>query len=203
MLKSNDLYWDSKLNIKTMIFDYMEEDYQNYGYDPTPYIVLEELIKLDLIKKEDIIVDYGCGKGRIGFFLNNQIGCKVVGIDHSERLLKMATKNLESYGDNGDIKFIHSKAEEYLPTDANYFYFFNPFSTKIFRQVLRKIEESKENNPREILIFFYYSTVEYKIYLPTEPRLELIKSIDFTEEMINDQVPAKLDIFKFKIYKDL
>ena len=203
MLKSNDLYWDSKLNIKTMIFDYMEEDYQNYGYDPTPYIVLEELVKLDLIKKEDIIVDYGCGKGRIGFFLNNQIGCKVVGIDHSERLLKMATKNLESYGDNGDIKFIHSEAEEYLPTDANYFYFFNPFSTKIFRQVLRKIEESKENNPREILIFFYYSTVEYKIYLPTEPRLELIKSIDFTEEMINDQVPAKLDIFKFKIYKDL
>ena len=161
MLKSNDLYWDSKLNIKTMIFDYMEEDYQNYGYDPTPYIVLEELIKLDLIKKEDIIVDYGCGKGRIGFFLNKQIGCKVVGIDHSERLLKMATKNLESYGDNGDIKFIHSKAEEYLPTDANYFYFFNPFSTKIFRQVLRKIEESKENNPRDILIFFYYSTVEY------------------------------------------
>lgn len=203
MLKSNDLYWDSKLNIKTMIFDYMEEDYQNYGYDPTPYIVLEELVKLDLIKKEDIIVDYGCGKGRIGFFLNNQIGCKVVGIDHSERLLKMANKNLESYGDNDDIKFIHSKAEEYLPTDANYFYFFNPFSTKIFRQVLRKIEESKENNPREILIFFYYSTVEYKIYLPTEPRLELIKSIDFTEEMINDQVPAKLDIFKFKIYKYL
>lgn len=200
MTKSNDLYWDSKLNIQTMVFDYMEEDYQNYGYDPTPYIVLEELIKLNLIKKEDIVIDYGCGKGRIGFFLNNQIGCKVIGVDHSERLLEMANKNLESYGDNGYIKFVNSKAEEYLPIDANCFYFFNPFSTKIFRQVLNRIGKSKENNPREILIFFYYSTVEYKIYLPTEPRLELIKSIDFTEEMINDRVPAKLDIFRFKIY---
>ena len=41
-----DEKWDLKLNIKTCEFDYMEEDYQNYGYDPTPYIVLEELVKL-------------------------------------------------------------------------------------------------------------------------------------------------------------
>ena len=201
MDKSNDLRWDSKLNIKTCVFDYMEEDYQNYGYDPTPYIVLEEVTKSNLIKEEDVLVDYGCGKGRVGFFLNNQIGCKVVGIDHSERLLGMANKNLESYGDNGDISFIHYKAEEYVPDDANCFYLYNPFSTKIFRQVLRRIEESKRDNPREILIFFYYSTVEYKIYLPTEPRLELIKSIEFSEEVINDRVPAKLDIFRFKFYQ--
>lgn len=199
MSKSNDLFWDSKLNIKTMSFDYMEEDYQNYGYDPTPYIVLEKLIKLNLLKKEDIIIDYGCGKGRVGFFLNNQIGCKVIGVDHSKRLLNMANENLEYYGNNGRIVFIHSKAENYIPNDANCFYLYNPFSTKIFNQVLKRIAKSKKDNPREILIFFYYSTVEYKIYLPTEPRLELIKSIKFSEDEINDRVPAKLDVFRFKI----
>lgn len=203
MQNSEEYNWDEKLNVFTEIFDYFEEDYQNYGYDPTPYIVLEELIQLDILTKDDVVVDYGCGKGRIGFFLNNQVGCKVIGIDHSERLLKVANKNLERYGGSEDIIFIHSKAEEYVPDEANCFYFFNPFSSKIFRQVLRRIEESYERYPRNILIFFYYSTIEYKTYLPTEPRLELIKSVEFSEEKIRDRVPAKLSIFNFHPLKNI
>ncbi|MBQ6220234.1 MAG: methyltransferase domain-containing protein [Methanosphaera sp.] len=202
MRDSYNLNWDSKLNIYTEIFDYFEEDYQNYGYDPTPYVVLEELIKLDMLKKDDVLVDYGCGKGRIEFFINNQVGCKVIGIDHSERLLKVARNNLNNYGDTDDIIFIHSKAEYYNPDEANYFYFFNPFSTKIFRQVLRRIEESYKKNPREIIIFFYYSTIEYKTYLPTEARLELIKTINFSEEMINDRIPAILSVFRFRLNEE-
>lgn len=190
--------WDSVLNVYTEIFDYFEADNENYGYDPTPYIVLERILELNLLKKEDVIVDYGCGKGRIEFFLNKNIGCKVIGIDHSKRLLKVATNNLERYGDNGEITFVHSKAEEYNPQNANCFYFFNPFSTNIFKQVLKRIEESEENNPREILIFFYYSTKEYEEYLPSEPKLEPIKSLHFSEEEILDRTPFKLNIYRFK-----
>ena len=65
-------------------------------------------------------------------------------------------------------------------------------------KVEKRIEESKERNPREILIFFYYSTIEYITYLPTERRLELIKSVHFSEEVILDRVPAKLDVFRLK-----
>ena len=71
--QSYNKQWDEKLKIYTNIFDYFEEDYQNYGYDPTPYVVLEALVNMGLIKKEDMVVDYGCGKGRIEFFLNNQV----------------------------------------------------------------------------------------------------------------------------------
>ena len=162
---------------------------------------MEDLIKLDLLKKDDVIVDYGCGKGRIGFFLNSQVGCKVIGIDHSERLLEIANENLKQYENSEDIIFINSKAEDYVPNEANCFYLFNPFSTKIFRQVLEKIEHSYEKHPRDILILFYYSTIEYKLYLPTEPRLELIKSLHFSEEKINNDMPAKLSIFRFRPIK--
>lgn len=201
MQNSNDLSWDKKLNVSTEIIDYSNEDDENYGYDPTPYVVLEDLIKLDLLKKDDVIVDYGCGKGRIGFFLNSQVGCKVIGIDHSERLLEIANENLKQYENSEDIIFINSKAEDYVPNEANCFYLFNPFSTKIFRQVLEKIEHSYEKHPRDILILFYYSTIEYKLYLPTEPRLELIKSLHFSEEKINNDMPAKLSIFRFRPIK--
>ena len=176
MQNSYDLNWDSKLNISTESVDYSEEDLQNYGYDPTPYVVLERLASLKILKKEDVVVDYGCGKGRIGFFINSQVGCRVIGIDHSEKLLEEA--------DN-------------VPDGANRFYFFNPFSTRIFSEVLKRIEESFKRNPRDILIFFYYSTIEYKLYLPTQPRLELIESLYFSEEEINNSASAKLDIFRF------
>lgn len=201
MQDSNDLMWDGKLNISSGSVDYSNEDSQNYGYDPTPYVVLEELVRLDLLKKEDIVVDYGCGKGRIGFFLNDQIGCRVIGIDHDERLLETAKRNLEQY-ESDDVVFIYSKAEEYNPDGANRFYFFNPFSTRIFSEVLKRIEESYEKSPRDILIFFYYSTIEYKLYLPTEPRLELIESLYFTGEKINSPQDAKLDIFRFHSLKE-
>lgn len=198
MQDSKDLNWDEKLNVDTEIFDFSEEDYQNYGYDPTPYIVLERLVQLDILNSEDVVVDYGCGKGRIGFFINSQVGCRIIGVDHSERLLEMANKNLESYGDNGEIVFVHSKAENFIPDEANRFYLFNPFSTKIFRWVLKRIEESFRKNPRDILIFFYYSTIEYRMYLPTEPRLELVESVDFAADEINDTVDARLSVFRFR-----
>lgn len=189
--------WDKKLNISTESVDYSDEDNQNYGYDPTPYIVLERLVELDILKKDDVVVDYGCGKGRICFFINSQVGCRIIGIDHSERLLEIARENLESYGNGADIDFVNSKAEDYVPDGANCLYFFNPFSSHVFQEVLRRIGESYGRNPREILIFFYYSTIEYRLYLPTEPRLKLVESVYFSEEEIDNDTPSKLDVFKF------
>lgn len=189
--------WDKKLNISTESVDYSDEDNQNYGYDPTPYIVLERLVELDILKKDDVVVDYGCGKGRICFFINSQVGCRIIGIDHSERLLEIARENLESYGNGADIDFVNSKAEDYVPDGANCLYFFNPFSSHVFQEVLRRIGESYGRNPREILIFFYYSTIEYRLYLPTEPRLKLVESVYFSEDEIDNDTPAKLDVFKF------
>ena len=195
----NDKIWDEKLKIFTSVSDHSEADDSNYGYDPTPYIVLEAVLKTGLIKKDDVLVDYGCGKGRLGFFFNSQAGCRVIGLDHSKRMIKKAEKNLKNYGGSAEISFIHTKAEEYLPDEnANRFYFFNPFSSKVFAKVLSKIEESYFKNPREILVFFYYSTIEYTLYLKTEPRLEMIDSMEFDGKLISDEATAKLDIFRFK-----
>lgn len=195
----NDLMWDARLGISTESVDYSAEDSENYGYDPTPYCVLEELLKLDFLDGEDVLVDYGCGYGRVGFFLESQVGCRVIGIDHSQKLLDVAGRNLESYGGSDKLDFICQKAEDYCPVDANRFYLFNPFSTKVFRHVLERIGQSLEKNPREILIFFYYSTIEYKLYLPTEPRLELVESVGFDAETINSSSDGRLDVYRFKI----
>lgn len=193
--------WDEKLNISTESVDYSVEDAQNYGYDPTPYVVLEKLLCLDMLKKDDIVIDYGCGKGRVSIFLNHQVGCRTIGVDHSQKLLKKASENLKSHGGSEGVSFVHSKAEDFSIGDATCLYFFNPFSTKIFRKVLKRVEESYKTNPRDIIIFFYYSTIEYKLYLPTEKRLDLIESLEFDAEMIDSPVPARLSVFRFQPLK--
>lgn len=197
-MKGN-LKWERELNISTEGVDYLDEDASNYGYDPTPYVVLERMVQLGYINEDSVVVDYGCGKGRVGFFLASQLGCRVVGIDHCERMIEDANENLKSYAGGGEMVFIRSKAEDYCPLDADCLYFFNPFSTAVFRKVLERVGESVSANPREVLIFFYHSTIEYRLYLPTERRLEPVKSISFSEEDIDDSKPARLDVFRFTL----
>ena len=96
----NDLIWDLRLGIHTVFSDYRGMNRTNYGYDPTPYQVLQKLVKSGWLRKEDTLVDYGCGKGRVGIFLNNQIGCRVIGIDFNERRIRQSNSNLIRYYKN-------------------------------------------------------------------------------------------------------
>ena len=58
--------WDKLLKIKTSGRDDTKSNTYYYPYEPTPYGVLERLVTSGYIKRGDRIVDYGCGKGRIG-----------------------------------------------------------------------------------------------------------------------------------------
>lgn len=45
-------------------------DQYRYPYEPTPYCVLERLANSGWIRKGNTLLDYGCGKGRVDFFLS-------------------------------------------------------------------------------------------------------------------------------------
>ncbi len=193
----NEIKWDRKLKVSTMFPDYTGISKTNFGYDPTPYNVLEELVRRGWLKEEDVLLDYGCGKGRVGFFLNNQVGCSIIGLDHNKGRLKSAAANLENYGDNGRIRFVESKAEDFNPVEANCFYFFNPFSVRIFQKVLKRIKDSHREKPREIFIFFYYPTRTYRNYFKSEESLELLDVLSFKRLFINTQT-SRLLVFRLK-----
>ena len=72
--------WDKRLQIKTAGRDEVNADQYRFPYEPTPYSVLERLAKHGLIDKNDVVLDYGCGKGRVEFFLAAQTQAKTIGI---------------------------------------------------------------------------------------------------------------------------
>ena len=76
------------------------------------------------------------------------------------------------------LEFIHTAAEKYeVPADADTFYFFNPFSVELLQSVWKKISRSYYEDPREMLLFFYYPSDEYTAWLMTVPELEFYDEI--------------------------
>ena len=191
--------WDKLLHIKTTGRDDSRADQYRYPYEPTPYSVLERLANSGYITKKNTIVDYGCGKGRVDFFLAYQTRCKSIGIEYDDRIYAGIIENKKSAVSGSRTEFVLGSAEEYeVPEEADRFYFFNPFSVTLLRKVMNKIEESYYKNPREILFFFYYPSDEYVAYLMTKERVFFADEIDCRDLFEGDNKREKVLIFEYE-----
>lgn len=171
--------WDKLLKIRTSGRDDSHADQYRFPYEPTPYPVLERLAGSGYITKKNTLIDYGCGKGRVGFYLSWQVRCRSIGIEYDDRIFQAALKNQESAVSGRRVKFHKNRAELYsIPEDADRLYFFNPFSVEVLRKVMGRIRETWYACPREILLFFYYPAEEYVGYLMTVDELTFLDEID-------------------------
>ena len=191
--------WDKLLQIKTTGRDDTNSDTYRYPYEPTPYDVLNRLANSGFFSSSDVVLDYGCGKGRVGFFLAYRTKINTIGIEYDDRIYLSALENRKSVISRVKPDFVLTRAEEYeVPSQVNRCYFFNPFSVEILRKVMARIVESYYENPREVFLFFYYPSDEYISYLMTVDELEFYDEIacddlfegDSRERILIFQLPA-------------
>lgn len=170
--------WDRKLKIHTIGRLDEHADQYRYPYEPTPYVVLERLAESGYISRENMLIDYGCGKGRVGLFLHYAIGCETIGLEFDKDIFLQAEENKEAAAKGNGVIFYHADAAEFSVVDADCFYFFNPFSVEILKSVMGRIMESYYENPRKMRLFFYYPNDEYLVYLMTMYALAFVEEID-------------------------
>lgn len=176
-MTDNENQWDVSLRIKTVGRDETGADQYHHPYEPTPYSVLERLADSGFFGEGDVVLDYGCGKGRVGFFLSCWTKAKTIGIEYDARIYRSALENRKTAG--AGAEFMLTRAETYeVPRDVNRCYFFNPFSVEILRKVMARILESYYEAPREIFLFFYYPDDAYVAYLMTVEELEFYDEIE-------------------------
>ncbi|RKQ29069.1 methyltransferase [Oceanobacillus halophilus] len=180
-----EYYYDKLLNIRT------RRDRNNssgasihyHPYEPTPYSALEKLFSEYEIKENDRIVDFGCGMGRLNFFVHYFYHASVVGIemnkDFHEKALINQNEYLKKWKRNTDkIQFLSCLAEDYkIKETDNRFYFFHPFSIQIFRKVIQNILISVEETDRELELILYYAHDDYIYFLDNETYFNLVKEI--------------------------
>ena len=193
----NEIRWDKLLHIQTMGRDDSNSDQYRYPYEPTPSSVLERLANTGYIRKNNTLLDYGCGKGRVDFFLSYQTRCRSIGIEYDERIYQKAVENKDKAVSGGRTSMELANAEIFaVPENADRMYFFNPFSVEILEKVMARILESYYQNPRAIQLFFYYPSDEYISYLMTIDELVFVDEISCNDLFPGQDPRERIVIFE-------
>jgi len=74
-------------------------------YVPTAPAVVEAMLKLAGVTKDDVVYDLGCGDGRIVITAAKQFGARGVGIDIDPQRIKESNQNAVTAGVTDRVKF--------------------------------------------------------------------------------------------------
>jgi hypothetical protein len=75
---------------------------------PTPQNVVEKMLEMAQVKKDDLLYDLGCGDGRIVVTAAKKYGCKCVGYDIDPQRIKESLENVEK-NNVGDLVTIEQE----------------------------------------------------------------------------------------------
>ena len=165
-----------------------KDTFHCHRYEPTPYRVLHALFDSLPLSETDTLLDYGSGLGRLNFYTNHRFKCGGIGVELASEFHREALHNLRQYrGVRRDrLQFINKRAEDYeIPDEVTMIYFFNPFSTDIFRSVMTNIEKSFERCQRNITLVLYYPEDNTVFYIERHTPFHLVREIpvpDFFEK---------------------
>jgi len=134
---------------------------QAQRYQPTGSLPFTRLMKLYRFPKDGVLVDFGAGKGRV-LLMGMLYGFrKVVGVEFSAELCRVAQANVErlrarGFGLESAAEVVHEDAGQYaFRDDENIFYFFHPFDDTLLGRILDNIHASLERAPRPAWIVYY------------------------------------------------
>lgn len=87
-------------------------------YVPTPPAVVEGMLKLAHVAKDDTVIDLGCGDGRIVVAAAHDFGAHGIGYDLNPERIKEAHENAAKAGVEKQVKFIEKNLFEAPIADA-------------------------------------------------------------------------------------
>lgn len=85
-------------------------------YVPTPHDIVEKMLEMVKVKKEDVVYDLGCGDGRIVVQAAKKRGCRGVGYEIVPELAQQARDNAKQ---NGVEKLVTIKEEDLFEADLS------------------------------------------------------------------------------------
>lgn len=124
--------------------------------------------------------DYGSGKGKvlIGAVRNGFV--KARGIEYTERLHRVAERNLKRLGLSDRAESIHGDATEFFPSPQDrVLYFFNPFEGSVLDKTLQNIKSVTPEGKRVLIVYNpicddifcrYFERVAEKVSNPGQAR---------------------------------
>lgn len=128
-------------------------------YEPTRVLALRSLFRRLDLPEGGVLVDFGCGKGRV-LLVASRFGFREVrGIEFSASLCDVARENVARLrrrsGRVSEFQVIHADAGTYeVRGDENVFFMFNLFDDHIVRRVMAAITRSWQASPRPMTLIY-------------------------------------------------
>lgn len=131
-------------------------DSRRVPYEASPWLALRRGLAGCRIGPDDVLIDLGCGKGRVLVLAARYPFRRVVGVELSPELAHVARANLARAPRScGEVEVVCADVKDYgLPDDVTIIYMYNPFRGEIFSRALAAIVESLERAPRRVTILY-------------------------------------------------
>ncbi len=84
--------WKRRRNVEKQVRKNRKPD---VVYVPTPQDVVDKMLELVKVTKDDLVYDLGCGDGRIVVTAAKRYGCKAVGYDINRKRVKESLENVQ------------------------------------------------------------------------------------------------------------
>jgi SAM-dependent methyltransferase len=105
-----------------------------------------------LIRPGDVLVDVGCGRGRVlNYWLGHYPGQRVIGLELDEQLAAETRARLRRFP---NLEIIAGDALENLPRDAGLLFLYNPFEEPVVRRFAARCLEVYAGR-KELRIVYY------------------------------------------------
>lgn len=93
------------------------------------------------IKPNDVIVDVGCGKGRVlNYLLYKGVTNKIIGVEINSEVALLTRNALSRFS---NVSIIDSNINDTFPTDGTIFYLYNPFGLNTILEFSNKFKSLK------------------------------------------------------------
>lgn len=125
------------------------------GYEPLDYPLLIKSIEGLQLRSDDIVIEIGCGMGRVLCLLARRPVRKCIGIELSEALAAQSERNVRRVrGRCAPVEVVAADAIFADYDEGTAFFLFNSFGPATLQAVLERIRASVEQRPRPIRIMY-------------------------------------------------
>ena len=165
--RAADVWCERKLGVDTI--ETVEKDDLDFEekrrsvaqrYQPTGWLAMPRILSWAQASKDSVLVDFGCGKGRVVMSALDWGLKKAIGLEISPSLAEIARNNLQIFRqcrpligegviETCDVLDYHFQGDESI------FYFFHPFDQSVLAPLLDRIEKSLKDHPRKALLIYY------------------------------------------------
>lgn len=114
------------------------------------YEELKDVFSFWPLKDSDVIMDIGCGRGRIfNYLLSRKFKGFLYGAEIDPEIASFTEQRLKPYS---NITIFTGNALDYVREDVTIYFLFNPFNEKIMESFIKKIQEKHDH----VRIIYYY-----------------------------------------------